>query len=169
MNDMDKRYELRDEACKKLKELMNIESPSIGCINMLGDEVLKNILKLSDKEKVVYAKSLFNFLLENEYQMFTNLTAIYDKDKELEYLSLGLGSEVGEVLGKVKKVIRDNNGILDEERRKLIIDELGDVLWYISQLLNYMGCTFKKCMNMNAEKLLSRKARCCIEGDGDTR
>ena len=43
----------------------------------------------------------------DQYQDFTDETAIYPEDKGLEYTALGLASEAGEFAGKVKKWIRD--------------------------------------------------------------
>lgn len=51
-----------------------------------------------------------------------------------EYLRLGLIAEVGEVAGKLAKKIRD--GVFDE---KAFIKELGDVLWFVVNLLDYRG------------------------------
>ena len=42
---------------------------------------------------------------------------------------LGLAEESGEVLGKIKKVYRDDNGNISTEKMKEIEKELGDVLW----------------------------------------
>lgn len=56
-----------------------------------------------------------------------------------EYLGLGLISEVGEVAGKLKKVIRDKDGILDDETRLSIIDECGDAAWYVANTCSFVG------------------------------
>lgn len=49
------------------------------------------------------------------------------------YLSLGLISEVGEIAGKMKRVIRDGEEICTED----MVKELGDVLWYVSVLSDF--------------------------------
>ena len=41
------------------------------------------------------------------YENLAGQTAIFPKDRALEYLALGMTSEAGEVAGKVKKLIRD--------------------------------------------------------------
>ncbi len=41
------------------------------------------------------------------YKIWTRSTAIYPKDREEEYLMIGLANEVGEVLGKYKKQVRE--------------------------------------------------------------
>ena len=67
-----------------------------------------------------------------EYQDKSRKTAQYpDLGKNFVYPTLGLAGEAGEVAEKIKKVIRDKNGIIDEETREMIKKELGDVLWYV--------------------------------------
>ena len=41
------------------------------------------------------------------YKEWTRTTAVYPKEKEEEYLMIGLANEVGEVLGKYKKQVRE--------------------------------------------------------------
>ena len=54
-----------------------------------------------------------------EYQRKAAETAIFPKEKALEYLALGLTSEAGEVAGKVKKIIRDGKGNKEAIHRKI--------------------------------------------------
>ncbi len=65
----------------------------------------------------------------DEYQIQAATFAIYPKDREREYLSLGLLSEVGELAGKVKKEIRDGVDLTEA-----ILDEAGDIAWYCAML-----------------------------------
>lgn len=103
------------------------------------------------------------------YQSATSHTAIYSEDVALVYTTMGLASEAGEVAGKVKKAIRDNAGVVDEDRRAQIIDELGDVLWYAARLADALGVDMNDVARLNLEKLSSRKQRGVISGDGDKR
>lgn len=105
----------------------------------------------------------------DKYQEKASLTAMYPKDKALEYLSLGLTSEAGEVAGKVKKMIRDFGGTLTDEQRKAIMLELGDVLWYIAQLSTEIGFDMSDVAKNNLDKLSKRKHENKITGDGDYR
>ena len=57
------------------------------------------------------------------YQLRTSQTAIYPSDKALEYLALGLVSEAGEVAGKVKRIIRDHDSVLNEETKEKLLAE----------------------------------------------
>ena len=85
------------------------------------------------------------------------------------YPTLGLVGEAGEVAEKVKKVIRDKNGIFDEESKVGIKKELGDVLWYLSNLSTEFGFDFEEVAMQNLEKLKLRAKNGTISGSGDER
>lgn len=105
-----------------------------------------------------------------EYQEKSRKTAIYPKVGEnFVYPALGLGDEAGEVLGKIKKVFRDKNGIVDEETKAAIKKELGDVLWYLAQLSTELEISLQDVAESNIEKLYSRMERGTLHGDGDNR
>jgi NTP pyrophosphatase (non-canonical NTP hydrolase) len=99
-----------------------------------------------------------------DYQIWTRSTAVYPKDRAIEYLALGLTSEAGEVAGKIKKLIRD--GTYDEST---IVDELGDVLYYLVRFADELGFTMDDIIDRNVQKLSDRKARGVLSGSGDTR
>jgi NTP pyrophosphatase (non-canonical NTP hydrolase) len=91
------------------------------------------------------------------------------KDSNLAYYALGLCDEAGEVAGKVKKLYRDHNGVLTEEYKKEIEKELGDVVWYLSQMCTKLGVSFEEVAQMNLDKLKSRMDRGKLTGSGDNR
>lgn len=70
---------------------------------------------------------------------------------------------------KVKKVIRDNNGVIDARRNREIAKEIGDVLWYCAALAHDLGYDLDTIADMNIAKLSSRKERGVIGGEGDNR
>lgn len=70
---------------------------------------------------------------------------------------------------KIKKVLRDKGGIIDDTTREEIKKELGDVLWYISQIATELGLELKEVADSNLQKLLSRLERGKISGSGDNR
>jgi NTP pyrophosphatase (non-canonical NTP hydrolase) len=98
------------------------------------------------------------------YEARANNTAIFPKEKALEYLALGLTSEAGEVAGKVKKLIRDGKG-----DKKAIASEIGDVLWYCAMLAKETEVPLNDIMKDNLKKLYSRKERGTLQGSGDNR
>tara|TARA_B100000886_G_scaffold130557_1_gene88013 strand:- start:2318 stop:2647 length:330 start_codon:yes stop_codon:yes gene_type:complete len=85
------------------------------------------------------------------------------------YPTLGLVGESGEVAEKVKKVIRDKEGLFDNESKKNIKKELGDVLWYISNLCTELDFNMDDIALQNLEKLKLRAAKGKISGSGDDR
>jgi NTP pyrophosphatase (non-canonical NTP hydrolase) len=105
-----------------------------------------------------------------EYQKKSRKTAVYPKIGEsFVYPALGLGDEAGEVLGKIKKIFRDKNGVVDEATKKEIKKELGDVLWYLSQLSTELDLSLDDIAQANIEKLQSRLERGTLHGNGDNR
>lgn len=107
-----------------------------------------------------------------EYQKRAVMTAAYKGKGKIDgliYCGLGLGGESGELLNKLKKILRDNNGKLDAERRMDIIHELGDCLWYLSQLCNEIDIDLASVAHLNLGKLASRLKRGVISGSGDNR
>ena len=103
------------------------------------------------------------------YQFRSKQTAVYPQDKALEYLALGLVSEAGEVAGKVKKLIRDHGSQLTDEQSEMLQAEIGDVLWYISELCTTLKVNMATVARNNIEKLTKRKESNTIHGSGDNR
>ena len=85
------------------------------------------------------------------------------------YPTLGLVGESGEVAEKIKKVIRDKRSIVDESTTLEIKKELGDVLWYLSQLATELNLSLDEIADENLQKLSSRLERNKIHGEGDNR
>ncbi|PIP86900.1 hypothetical protein COW81_03160 [Candidatus Campbellbacteria bacterium CG22_combo_CG10-13_8_21_14_all_36_13] len=105
-----------------------------------------------------------------EYQKKSRETALYpNKGKNFIYPTLGLVGEAGEIAEKIKKVIRDNEGKIDKERREELKKELGDVLWYLAQISTELKLDLDDIAKLNIEKLQSRKKRGKIKGSGDNR
>jgi NTP pyrophosphatase (non-canonical NTP hydrolase) len=95
-----------------------------------------------------------------EYQAEASQTAHYPKRfSNLEYPTLGLTGEAGEVANIVKKIQRDHDGDLTDEVRGKLKDELGDVLWYISACADELGLTLNEIAEFNVGKLAKRHNR----------
>jgi|SRR3990167_3229526 len=105
----------------------------------------------------------------NEYQELAIKTAIYPKERGIEYTILGLCSEAGEIAGKYKKIIRDKGGILSQEEKDKLAFELGDQLWYCATLADELGFDLDEIAKHNVQKLKDRKNRGTITGSGDFR
>lgn len=108
----------------------------------------------------------------SEYEERAGETAQYPGRKfngKNIYPVLGLCGETGEIAEKIKKVIRDKNGVYTDEDIDLIKKELGDVLWYLAGISYEFGFELSEVATANVEKLRSRKERNKISGSGDNR
>jgi NTP pyrophosphatase (non-canonical NTP hydrolase) len=105
-----------------------------------------------------------------DYQRESRATAVYPGAGEnLTYPALGLCGEAGEVAEKVKKLLRDDGGVLTEERRAALAGELGDVLWYLAQVATEARLDLAEVAGDNLAKLRSRQERQVLRGSGDDR
>src|SRR3954471_580380 len=106
----------------------------------------------------------------SDYQDQSRATAVYPQAGDnLLYPTLGLCGEAGEVAEKIKKMIRDDAGVLSDERRAALSKELGDVLWYLAQLATEADLDLEAIADANLEKLRSRQERNVLTGSGDDR
>ena len=145
-------------------------------IDLFNAKLLKTVLDYLDKktkeaevtdvrprdEDLKVAKSQRGYEIYwsmSKYQNMTNQTAIYPKDKALEYLALGLTGEAGEVANKIKKVIRGDKNSNDPEFKEQLKDEIGDVLWYVAQLCESLDMSMASVAERNINKLILRKSQ----------
>lgn len=120
----------------------------------------------------------------NGYQQEARQTAIYDQgvDETMEllpirleqllrlvYVTTKLNGEAGEVGELIGKAIRDDGGVLSQERIQAIAAELGDVLWYVSQTAHEIGYDLEGIAVMNLEKLRMRAEEGKLHGSGSNR
>lgn len=73
------------------------------------------------------------------------------KDNPL-YFTTGLAGEVGEVCEIIKKSHRD----ACKPDKEALVKELGDVLWYLTNIATLYGITLKEAIEKNIEKLTAR-------------
>jgi NTP pyrophosphatase (non-canonical NTP hydrolase) len=106
----------------------------------------------------------------SSYQELSRRTATYPGAGEnIVYPTLGLAGEAGEVAEKVKKLLRDDGGVMNEERRAALAAELGDVLWYVAQVATEADLDLEQIAQANLDKLRSRQQRGVLSGSGDQR
>lgn len=115
----------------------------------------------------------FNEYQERAIQFDTARLAIDEKARYDGYMekTLGLAGETGEVLEKIKKMIRDKDGVFHATSEDLdeLKKELGDVLWYITAIGYYNGIELGAIAAGNLSKLQKRQRENKIHGSGDNR
>ncbi len=101
----------------------------------------------------------------DEYQQVARTTAIYPEEEAITYPLLGLIGEVGEFSNKWKKTLRDGATFSQGDMES----ELGDILWYLSNLAFDCGINFDEMAGSNIDKLKDRQSRGVLGGSGDNR
>lgn len=148
---------------------------------------MSDIIKKGMTKEEVIEEEVCGEINFDTYQEEAGKTAIYPKiivvdndgnhnDADYIYPAMGLGNEAGEVLGKLKKIVRDHQGKYKEEDGKIydmaqemVAAELGDVLWYLAETARVFDVKLSRVAEKNLEKLESRKARGKLQGSGDNR
>lgn len=112
----------------------------------------------------------------NEYQDLARKTA---KAQNPQHMAFGLLSEAGEVAGILQRFHRGDKDyripdgfggvVVSHTAVEMIRKELGDVLWYLSQLADVFDLRLEDIALNNLDKLAKRKEAGTIEGSGDDR
>ncbi|MGF7437812.1 nucleoside triphosphate pyrophosphohydrolase family protein [Lentilactobacillus senioris] len=87
----------------------------------------------------------------NEYQKAANRTLL-GKEQVLTNCALGLSGEAGEVADLVRKYTFQGSD-LDKDQ---LVKELGDVLWYLSQVAQWADIPLEDVAQDNIERLTAR-------------
>lgn len=89
-----------------------------------------------------------------DYQKLTHRTAgnaMNDPDKQIMNWGLGIAGEAGDVAGCIKKTVAHKNDQLPGIR-----ENIGDTMWYISEICNFYGWSLDEILEENIEKLRAR-------------
>ncbi len=112
----------------------------------------------------------------DEYQKQAITTELMERGKDVSANDpamvakvLGLVGEAGEVAEKFKKIVRDKKGVISDEEKTEIAKELGDVLWYLSAISDYLEVNLEEVAKTNLNKLFDRRERGKARGSGDNR
>jgi NTP pyrophosphatase (non-canonical NTP hydrolase) len=81
------------------------------------------------------------------------------------YVVLGCAGETGEIEEKLKKAVREEDEKYITEMRY----EVGDVLWYLSQICEEFDWSLEQIAEENLAKLQDREERGQLTGRGDNR
>lgn len=80
-------------------------------------------------------------------------------EQKLALCGLGIAGEAGEVADRIKKMLFHGIGFgvkLDFDTTKKLMNEMGDVYWYLELLCNTLGITREEVMQANIDKLNKR-------------
>jgi len=107
----------------------------------------------------------------NEYQEKAKKTDLHTKVEanELDYYLLGLASETGDVLGRIKYIYRDLGGKVTPTEKEKIKKELGDLLWYLSAICDRFDFSLEDVAELNLKKLSNRMQNNTLHGEDPNR
>jgi len=90
----------------------------------------------------------------NHYQVQVLRTAneAHGRDWEKMVCGLGIAGEAGEVADLIKKEVGHGH----EAKGQKVMEELGDVLWYVARLADLYGFTLSDVATVNIDKLKAR-------------
>lgn len=113
-------------------------------------------VRLEVKVDTVEYKDMEETTELEDYQTWVNEVTEFQGDAraKLVWSVIGLGSEAGEVQGEVEKLLRKNEPV--SKRHDIILDELGDVLWYAASVCNALGITLDEVIEHNIQKINKR-------------
>lgn len=150
-----------------MMDLSSIPADSPLWNNLRPEDIVEKESQMNEEVKPEEVKPEVNIKTFQEYQQKAYTFALIKTD--LAYAALGLNGEAGEVAEKVKKIIRDKGGKIDDNNRTQIANECGDVLWYLSLIANILNVNLYEIAGRNILKLQDRKERGKLHGSGDNR
>jgi NTP pyrophosphatase (non-canonical NTP hydrolase) len=99
----------------------------------------------------------------NEYQAWVRLKWNKSSNQELTLrddfiMTVGLAGETGEVMEILKKKVRDGSMYFDDKKKEHLIEELGDVFYYLTMICSRQDITLQQVIDTNVDKLNKRYA-----------
>lgn len=104
-----------------------------------------------------------------EYDIFAKEAEFFNPPDPILYNAIGLSGEAGEILNKLKKVMRDSSGAYTSDVKKELAKELCDCLFYLSRAADSVGFSLEGIAKLSEEKINSRRNRGTLSGSGDNR
>lgn len=120
-------------------------------------EQYKELMSSSNHKSYLKRKIITSF--KDYVEERDRLFKLQDRNKEtanINWASLSLGGEIGEFLNEVKKINRDDKGVITDKRLALMQDELGDIIWYWLFVCDILKLKFEDVLENNMIKLKKR-------------
>lgn len=133
----------------------------------------ENNLEKNKEELIKEAGDLSWYIANLAWELTINMIDLNDEPEKQptdpdEIMSYIIVSS-GKIAERIKKVIRDKEGIIGEKEIKDISDELSNVLTYLRLFCKALDSDFETALQTNINKLQSRAKRNVLQGDGDNR
>lgn len=152
---------------RKSTQGRNLSYLLMGLIEEYGEIYeLKNEENLDDKNKELgdlswYLTAICNEINISLTDLFNYTNSNYNENEMILYFSY--------LSGIVKRVIRDDNEILIEDKKRDVIKYLSYILQFILNECNNNGIMFDNILTMNMNKIKKRIVNNTICGSGNNR
>ena len=133
--------------------------------DVLDIRALLNIGNISQKELAEY----YDVLPNNISRVFSANRGKVPNEKVCKYIDDTILIGIGALAEQAKRIYRDDNQILTEDRKNKLIAELAKIFRGVSLACWYAGYSITEVMEKNIKKLQSRQERGVLQGSGDSR
>jgi NTP pyrophosphatase (non-canonical NTP hydrolase) len=90
-------------------------------------------------------------------------------DKKPRELIVDMMYQASIISGRSKKILRDNHGVVPEDKREVVIKALAQILSLVDLIAQHHGSSIQEVMEINVAKLKQRIFNQTLKGDGDDR
>lgn len=154
--------------------------PALGLVGECGEFVDKLFYTPYDKGLLQESGDCIWYMANLAFDCGVNLSEFFESDSfrvaQDNYsgpteMYVELMSNLGCIAEAVKKMIRDDDGVLTDSKKKIILDSLYQIYVVLTELVfSVTGeATLERSAILNVEKLKSRQERNVLKGDGDSR
>jgi NTP pyrophosphatase (non-canonical NTP hydrolase) len=160
----------------------NIAYPTLGLCNELGDELYTAIISYTTNSLSVDMNNLSKEIGDCFWYITTTCDEANLQFDDIQKASMNivtyadLTSNIREatiesckLAGIVKKIMRDNNNSVTDDKRNKIRACLEIIVAFLTSVCNELSLSLEVILVQNIEKLASRKERGKLQGDGDNR
>ena len=144
----------------------NYTYPLLGLIEESAEVDEKIMLGINKEEIIKELGDVYWYLSSCSDELNLKLEDILNNPKES---NLSLSLEGSKIAGYLKKLMRDDNGVLNEDKKIKIVDSLKKIAFLMNKYEKDYQVSQKIIMEKNIEKLYSRKERGTLKGSGDNR
>lgn len=158
-------YAVEARKTQVFNPVYHVSYPTLGLCDEAGELIEKLNDRLCNLEDVVKEAGdvcwYFNCVCDYSNLSITNFFRYERVTSWVEFLI-----QSSKIAGIAKKALRDNDGTVDVEKMRPLLEEFSGMLLYF---INVRGLTFEEILETNISKLRSRQERGVLKGSGDNR
>jgi NTP pyrophosphatase (non-canonical NTP hydrolase) len=156
----------------------NLAYAVLGLTEETGEAFHMSNFQRKSKEHELFLKELGDILWyvnATAYECGSSLVEVMNLETpvfpvgSIQELMTILFFECSVVSGRAKKLIRDHNGTVTDEKKATIRQSLNNIMQCLELIAAEAESTLQQVAELNIEKLQGRKSSGTLKGDGDVR